>query len=531
MRRHPRETPPSPCPGPCGGLVLTVPTGAASGDVFARERQDDIARLVTEQGRVRVRDLATRFGVSTVTIRKDLVVLESEGRLTRTHGGALTPVRDRPEPAFDLRERLQQDEKARIGAAAAALVHDGDSIVMDASTTGLAVARRIRQQGGWSQLTVITNGLRIATELAGTQGITVLMTGGRVRWQAMSVVGHLGDGLFDRINVQTAFVGAAGFALEPGLSDATEEEAQIKRSMVAAARRVIAIVDHTKWQRVTFATFCRTDDIDAVLTDDQAPPDMVRDLRARGIEVTMIPPGPAHDGDRRGRGRGGGASLAGGRLEVVRRDPGADRRLARPARRRGPRAGRGERRRQEHPGQDPGRRPPARRRDHPRRRRAAGDRGPGPGAGARDRGRPPGAAAVPRPHGRRERVHRPRAVRTAADRRLGRDAPAGADAVRGARRQVRRPGAGPRHVDGGPAADRDRQGAVGRGGRADPRRAHGLAVGPRGRPPVHDRPRPAGPRRGGAVREPSPGRGVRPVRHRDRAARRPPRHHDAPRRS
>jgi DeoR family transcriptional regulator of aga operon/DeoR family fructose operon transcriptional repressor len=270
---------------------LTVPTGAAPGDVFARERQDEIARLVSEQGRVRVRELAERFGVSTVTIRKDLDVLEGERRLTRTHGGALLPVRDRPEPAFDLRERLQQDEKARIGAAAAALVHDGDSIVMDASTTGLAVARRIRSQGGWSQLTVITNGLRIASELAGSPGITVLMTGGRVREEAMSVVGHLGDGLFERINVQTAFVGAAGFALEPGLSDATEEEAQIKRSMVAAARRVIAIVDHTKWQRVAFATFCRTDEIDAVLTDDGAPAEMVGELRTRGIEVTLVPKG------------------------------------------------------------------------------------------------------------------------------------------------------------------------------------------------------------------------------------------------
>ena len=272
---------------------MTVPTGAAPGDVFARERQDEIARLVGEQGRVRVRDLATRFAVSTVTIRKDLVVLEHEGRLTRTHGGALLRARDRPEPAFDLRERLQQDEKARIGAAAAALVHDGDSIVMDASTTGLAVARRIRAQGGWSQLTVITNGLRIASELAGSPGITVLMTGGRVRQEAMSVVGHLGDGLFERINVQTAFVGAAGFAVVPGLSDATEEEAQIKRSMVAAARQVIAIVDHTKWQRVAFATFCRTDQIDKVLTDDQAPAEMVRELRARDIEVTLVPAGPA----------------------------------------------------------------------------------------------------------------------------------------------------------------------------------------------------------------------------------------------
>ena len=97
-----------------------------------------------------------------------------------------------------------------------------------------------RRAGGWSQLTVITNGLRLASELAGHPGITVLMLGGRVRWEALSVVGQLGDGLFSRINVQKAFLGAAGFTIESGLSDATDEEAQIKRSMVAAAREVIA---------------------------------------------------------------------------------------------------------------------------------------------------------------------------------------------------------------------------------------------------------------------------------------------------
>ena len=118
------------------------------------------------------------------------------------------------------------------------------------------------------------------------------MTGGRVRWQAMSVVGDLGGGLFERINLQTAFVGAAGFTLEAGLSDATDEEAQIKRSMVTAARQVIAIVDHTKWHRVAFATFCDTRDIDRILTDEQAPADMVGDLRALGIEVTLVPSGP-----------------------------------------------------------------------------------------------------------------------------------------------------------------------------------------------------------------------------------------------
>jgi DeoR family transcriptional regulator of aga operon/DeoR family fructose operon transcriptional repressor len=267
---------------------VTVPASGSSRDVFARERQEHIARIVEEHGRARVADLASQFRVSAVTIRKDLLTLESEQRLVRTHGGAISLDRSRPELSFDIRERLQSDEKLRIGAAGAALVHDGESIVMDASTTALSVARHLKARGGWSQLTVLTNGLRLASELAGHPGIIVLMLGGRVRWEALSVVGQLGDGLFSRINIQKAFLGAAGFTLESGLADATDEEAQIKRSMVAAAREVIAIVDHTKWQRAAFATFCPTDKISTVLTDDEAPAEMVGVLRGRGAEVRLV---------------------------------------------------------------------------------------------------------------------------------------------------------------------------------------------------------------------------------------------------
>lgn len=263
---------------------MTLPTERAPGDVFAPERQEHIAQIVAEHGRARVAELVLRFGVSSVTIRKDLVALETRQRLLRTHGGAIAVERSRPEPAFDLRERLQPTEKARIGATAAALVRDGDSIVMDASTTVLAVARRLRARGGWTELTVITNGLRLASELAGSPGVTVLMLGGRVRWEALSVVGQLGDGLFDRINVQRAFVGAAGFSLEAGLTDATDEEAQIKRTMVTAAREVIAVVDHTKWDRAAFATFCRMDDLDVVVTDGGSQ-EMAEALLQRGITV------------------------------------------------------------------------------------------------------------------------------------------------------------------------------------------------------------------------------------------------------
>lgn len=258
-----------------------------AGEVFASERQRHIARLLEEHGRVRVAELARAFTVSTVTIRKDLLALEGEGRLVRTHGGAVAPARERPESAFEIRERLRTAEKDAIGALAASRVVDGDSVALDASTTALYLARHLRDRRSWNQLTVVTNGLRIAEELAGVRGITVAMPGGRVRWEALSVVGPLGDALFERVNIERAFVGAAAFAIETGLSDATEEEAQIKRAMVEAAREVVAIVDHTKWTRAAFATFCPTDRISAVITDGQAPAAMIEALEDRGIPVHL----------------------------------------------------------------------------------------------------------------------------------------------------------------------------------------------------------------------------------------------------
>lgn len=270
-----------------------LPEGA-----FAGERQREIARIVGEAGRARVSDLARRFGVSAVTIRKDLVVLEGERRVVRTHGGAIAPpAAGRPELAFEIRERLQRDEKAWIGRAAADLVQDGESVALDASTTALAVARRLVARAPWHGLTVVTNGIRIASELAGQPGITVLLLGGRVRWESLSVVGPLGDAVFRRVNVQRAFLGAAGLEPAAGLTDATEEEAQIKRSMVAAAREVYAVVDHTKWGRVAVATFCRTERLSGVITDRAAPAGMVERLRGLGIEPRLA--GPAAE-DRHG---------------------------------------------------------------------------------------------------------------------------------------------------------------------------------------------------------------------------------------
>lgn len=268
-----------------------VPLAAGHG-VFASERRDGIVALVEGAGRARVADLADRFGVSTVTIRKDLLALEVDGRVIRAHGGAIAPRGGRAEPAFTIRERLQRHEKLQIGRAALALLRDGESIALDASTTALAMARLVAARR-WESLTVVTNGMRAALELADVPGVSVIMLGGRVRAGALSVVGTHGDAVLRRVNIGCAFLGAMGIAPDAGLTDGTEEEAQIKRAMVAAARDVYALVDHTKVGRVAPASFAPLDRLAGVITDAAASPEAVGELRSRGIPVTIAEEGGA----------------------------------------------------------------------------------------------------------------------------------------------------------------------------------------------------------------------------------------------
>ena len=265
------------------------PAAADSAPVeFAPERQERIAALVERERRIRVADLAERYAVSAVTIRKDLLALESRGRLVRTHGGAIaSAAAGRPEPAFAIREQSQRSEKAAIAGEAVGLIRDGDSVVLDASTTALALARLLRQRS-WTSLTVITNGIRAALELADVPGVDVLVPGGRIRSGALSVVGTPDDGLLGRVNIAAAFVGALGVTPIEGLTDGTEDEAQIKRSMCAAAREVHALVDHTKWGRVATASFCGPDRLTGVITGPAAPADHVAAMRALGIVVTIV---------------------------------------------------------------------------------------------------------------------------------------------------------------------------------------------------------------------------------------------------
>jgi DeoR/GlpR family transcriptional regulator of sugar metabolism len=156
---------------------------------------------------------------------------------------------------------------------------------LDASSTALQIARHLKAR---RELTVVTNGIRVATELAAQPSITVLMPGGAVRWEAFSLVGKWGTMMLRQLNIQKAFVGAVGFTLAEGLTDVNAEEAELKRAMVGTAKDVIGVFDHTKWNRVAMATFCPTNRLRLVISDDRAPVDSVKAARDLGIDVRLV---------------------------------------------------------------------------------------------------------------------------------------------------------------------------------------------------------------------------------------------------
>lgn len=201
--------------------------------LFLQERREQILTLLEQVARVSVADLGEQFGVSQATIRTDLDALATHRLLVRTHGGAIAADRTDLELSFDVRRRLYSTQKQRIGTTAAALVEDGEAIALDASTTALAVATQIK---GRHELTVITNGIFIALELLDAQSTTVLMPGGFLRRDSVSLVGAEGNDFIKKFNIQKGFFGAKGLTLEEGLTDVNCAEVAVKRDLVTHAK-------------------------------------------------------------------------------------------------------------------------------------------------------------------------------------------------------------------------------------------------------------------------------------------------------
>lgn len=251
-------------------------------------RQERITGLVQERGFVRVVDLATRFAVSTVTIRTDLQALEARGKLRRIRGGAVPASVVPGEQPFEASALDLATEKAHIGAAAARQVASGETVLLDAGTTTTAVARALLARTDLHDATVFTTALNVALELERAHPrITVVVTGGTLRPLQHSLVNPLATVLLGKVNASIGFIGCNGVDVRGGITDINLPEAEIKRAMVLAARRRVIVADGSKLGEIELAKVCDIDEVSMVITDQTADPAVVAEIEATGCAVKI----------------------------------------------------------------------------------------------------------------------------------------------------------------------------------------------------------------------------------------------------
>lgn len=221
-----------------------------------------------------VNELARDLGVSEATVRNDLKILEEDGLLERTHGGAVLPKPPQNEYTFHVRSTINPDEKNAIGKAALQFIRSGQCIILDGSSTALALAKQLTS---FDYLTVVTNGLLTAQELAQNPRINVIVVGGVLRVGSTSLEGLLGRDLLSQIHADIFFTSAHGFTMENGLMDFNVYEVELKKLFIASVDKVVALLDHTKIGRRSIATFATTDQIHTLITDSAADQNYLRD--------------------------------------------------------------------------------------------------------------------------------------------------------------------------------------------------------------------------------------------------------------
>jgi DeoR family transcriptional regulator of aga operon len=229
--------------------------------------------------------LAKRFHTSQVTIRKDLDILQSKGRIHRTHGGAL-PSRDSAldDPTLREKEKLHRKEKLLIAAAAAAMVREGQVVILDSGTTTTAIARALRE---FENLTIITNAVNIAAELSGSS-LEVILTGGTLRKNSFSLVGPIAEETLRRLNADILFLGVDGFDVHYGLSTPNLLEAKVNRAMMEVTRITVAVCDSSKFGRRSLSSIAPPSAVHHLITDRGIPKPAFATLKKSGMQVTLV---------------------------------------------------------------------------------------------------------------------------------------------------------------------------------------------------------------------------------------------------
>lgn len=252
-------------------------------DLFAEERRLEILERVRKDQKVAVNELARAFGVSGVTIRKDLRSMEDSGLLTRTHGGAIVKSKMGIELNTRQKRARHQDEKRRMALAALDLIEDGDRLLLDTGTSTLELSRALSQR---KDLTVVTNDLDIAGVLEESTSIEVILLGGILRKGFRCTVSLPGMDTRSRLTVDKAFMGTNGFDVERGATTPDIRQAETKRHMLSMANKIYLLCDSSKFDRVAFAQFSGPDEIDGIVTD-RLDAKRKRELERVGLEIIM----------------------------------------------------------------------------------------------------------------------------------------------------------------------------------------------------------------------------------------------------
>jgi DeoR family transcriptional regulator of aga operon len=248
------------------------------------QRRAIILKTLTEQGSVQVNELVKQLSVSAVTIRSDLSALESQGLAIRSHGGAM-PARTPPtEHTVPQKDAINHDQKERIGALAASLVKPGENIIIDSGTTTISLARHLR---GAQNVTVMTNGLNIAWELADAPGVDLILTGGLLRKQSLSIQGLQAEACLHAYNFDKLFLGVDGFDLQFGVTTHHEAEASLNHKMVERAKKVIVLADASKFGCVSLHRIVQLNRVHTVITDAGISREYRDGLLNAGIELLI----------------------------------------------------------------------------------------------------------------------------------------------------------------------------------------------------------------------------------------------------
>jgi DeoR family transcriptional regulator of aga operon len=262
-------------------------TPIASRRLLVEERRRMIVELVEQQGRATVEELATRFGTSTVTIRADLDALARSSAIARSHGGALPVAPTTNDTPLNIKETRWHAQKLRIGQAAAKMIQDGETIILDSGSTTVEIARQIRQMK-FESLTVITNALNIAMELTGMPQIRVMMLGGMLRQTSYSLVGPDAEQALAKLSADRLFLGVDGLDPEVGVTTPDRLEAALNALMIRVSRQTIAVLDASKLGQRSLSVITPVKNLDMVISDSSAPAETVEALRNAGVQVVLV---------------------------------------------------------------------------------------------------------------------------------------------------------------------------------------------------------------------------------------------------